>query len=61
MATERLGDLRNRLGSPPDDPAMIVRWRVAGVELVGVLDVELGWRWGTRGWSWPWVRVVGEG
>ena len=40
---------------------MIARWTVAGVELVGFYDVELGrWKWGGRGWSWPWVRR-GEG
>lgn len=36
---------------------MIVHWTVAGVELVGIYDVQLGrWKWGPHGWSWQWMR-----
>lgn len=38
---------------------MIVRWTVAGVELAGIFDVELGWKWGGERWSWPWARWIG--
>lgn len=41
----------------PDRARMIARWRVAGVEFVGFYDPELGWKWGTARWAWPWQRV----
>jgi hypothetical protein len=37
---------------------MIVFFRVAGVELAGIVDTELGrWRWGGPTWGWPWQPV----
>jgi hypothetical protein len=36
---------------------MFIRWKVADVELVGIVDTDLcRWRWGGPTWAWPWVR-----